>query len=259
MEESKRFDEKIKQVLIQKSKNVEVSPELYPRIKSELTRSDIGRSTIMKKNIMKQAAVLAAVLCLGSATVFAASYIHSYISIGGESKTEYPTQNEITSELGYSANTVKEFENGFRFSDYNIATTAALDAEGNKIGDFKEITFDYTLANTDNKSPLSLVISKPLENETANDSGIQLTKDDMTFTYQESLYKFVPEDYKVTKKDQEKIDAGQLEISYGSDAVEEINYQFLNWQENGVRYSILAPNYNLTQEELLQMASEIIQ
>ncbi len=81
----------------------------------------------------------------------------------------------------------------------------------------------------------------------------------MAFTYEESLYKFVPEDYKVTPEDQEKLDAGQLEISYGVDTVEEVRYQFLNWQDNGISYSIMAPGYDLTKEVLLQMATEVIQ
>lgn len=260
VKELKQFDDEIKEVLIKEGNKVEVSPELYGKIESEINKNYIRRTDIMKKNILKRAAILAAVLCLGSATAFAASYVNSYVSIGGSTKAEYPTQGDMKAELGYSAKTVKEFSNGFHFSDYGINTTSALDAENNKIGDFKELTLRYTKKNTDNKNPLCLIISKPIENEAGNDKGIKITQNNVEFTYEESLYKFVPVDYKLTKEDQEKLDAGEIEISYGSDKVEKVNYQFLSWKgDDGISYRIMAADYGLTQEALLQMAEEVIQ
>jgi hypothetical protein len=261
MQESKQFNNKMKQVLMEKADKVEVSPGLFNKVRTEIENDNFGRSHIMKKNILKKAAVLAAVICLGSVSVFAAGKVSSYVSAGGTTSKEYPTENNLEKELGYPVKIVKDFSNGYSFHSYDTTEVSAKDKDGNEVGKYKVVDMNYIKDKSDVKEPVTLVISKPTVEDNDNNPGTTITKNNMEFTYKESTVKFVPEDYQLTKEDKEKKAAGEIEISYGSpsDDVRIVKFQFMNWQDNGVKYSIMASDQDFSKEELLQMAAEVIQ
>ena len=59
-------------------------------------------------------------------------------------------------------------------------------------------------------------------------------------------------------KAEEAQKAGALEISYGSSEIEEMNMQFIFWEEDGIVYEMTSLGANIDKDGLIQMAKEVI-
>ena len=71
-------------------------------------------------------------------------------------------------------------------------------------------------------------------------------------------YKFFPPDVTPSDEDLEAQKAGELEISYGSSEIEEMNIQSFFWEEDGIVYEMTSLGANIDKDGLIQMAKEII-
>lgn len=252
------FEDRIKQVLKASADTIIAAPELGEKIKFELNQS--GRLYCMRKSIWKKAMILVAILCIGTVTVFAVGGVDSYVSTTSNPPIflEYPSDELIEKEMDFSAKTVETFSNGFSFVDANISDTSALDSMGNKVHDFKELSFNYTIADAEDNQKLEIVMTNTTAFEESKEIKTFITYKGIDLYYKEQVYKFVPVEYELTQEDQERADAGELEISCGASNVTEANLQFLSWQEDGISYMIMATDYDLSEEVLYQMAEEII-
>ncbi len=91
---------------------------------------------------------------------------------------------------------------------------------------------------------------KPEPTETRISDGAELR-------YSRDHYKFVPEDYQKTAEDLAAEAAGHFYISFGSDAIEECELEFVGFVLDGVNYVLMDQNGDGA-EALFQMAQEVI-
>ena len=80
----------------------------------------------------------------------------------------------------------------------------------------------------------------------------------MLFTFYQFDYKFVPPDYEETEEDTAAVNAGSLQLAWGSSEVEEHIIQGVVWQEDDVRYMLSGMDLTLTADEMLYMAAQIV-
>jgi len=77
-------------------------------------------------------------------------------------------------------------------------------------------------------------------------------------SYVSSTNKVVPEDYKMTEQDKNDEASGKYIFSYGSDKVEISEFKHLSWTQDGISYMFTAMDSNVTQEQLVKMAHQMI-
>ena len=80
----------------------------------------------------------------------------------------------------------------------------------------------------------------------------------VTLAFRDTAYLFVPPDYQPTDEEKQQERAGELAISYGSDQVENTQFQSVSWTQDGVEYSLSGFDTGLDSEEMLSMAAELV-
>lgn len=218
----------------------------------EMENRKIYKKGSFKKRIM---IALVAAMVLGT-TVFAAGKIFSITSHGSNipTYTTMPTEEKIQNDLGFNPKLVNEFSNGYTFKNAYTKTDEGLDIKGNSVAKSKSLDFDYEKDN--NKVSLSMqnvILGKALEDKTAVDNY-----NNIEIYYNSYTNKFVPEDYKMTEQDKQDEKSGKYVFSYGSDKEEISEVQYLEWKQDGIYYSFLAMDCDISQDELVEMAHEII-
>ncbi|GAA0126400.1 hypothetical protein UT300019_23030 [Clostridium sp. CTA-19] len=213
--------------------------------------------TLYKKPSFKRRTVvaLAAAMIIGT-TVFAGGKIFSITSHGSNipTYTTMPTEEKIQNDLGFNPKLVNEFSNGYTFKNGYTKTDEGLDIKGNSVAKSKSLDFDYEKDN--NKLSLSMqnvILGKALDDKTAVDNY-----NNINIYYNSYTNKFVPEDYKMTEQDKQDEKSGKYVFSYGSDKEEISEVQYLEWKQDGIYYSFLAMDCDISQDELVEMAHEII-
>jgi hypothetical protein len=215
-----------------------------------------NRKMYTKVSFKKRITVtLAAIFVLGT-TAFAAGKISSLVS--GSSNiltyTTIPTEGQVDDDFGFNPKLVEKFDNGYGFANGYTAKTKAFDEQGNCLGKSKDLDFVY--AKGDDKVNLEMengMLGERLEQEVVIDTynGIDLY-------FSSDTYKFVPEDYKMTKQDKQDEASGKYVFSCGSKKEEVAQFKYLNWMQDGIYYSFLARDSDLSQDELVEMAHQVI-
>ena len=110
---------------------------------------------------------------------------------------------------------------------------------------------------------MSLSIETPMAGLEAQDEVPDESQEyeGVTLNYSEFDSLFVDVDYVPTEEEQRLMDEGLLNIAYGlpDGEREEVTYQYVNWEEDGGRYSPDGQGGGrLTADDLFQMAREVI-
>lgn len=261
-----RFDDLLKEQLKKETEKIQPSDFLKVRIDMEMMERERQEEYIMKKKMsVRKWAVAAVIACLLVPTgAFAVGKITGY-----ESSIDIRSENIVKSwdkvsgleaEMGFEADAEKSFSNGYTFKKGYILPVDAKDAEGNSIFTYDELWLSY---KGKSGKELNLIargkderIDKEAQKETADhrvkygDTDVRLYKD---------TYKFVPPDYEKTKEDVRLEAQNNYHISYGSDKVEISDCVTLRWEKSGICYSMQAMDTDLSEQELLHMAKEIIE
>ena len=213
----------------------------------------IKSNTRSKKKISVIAAV--AVLALGT-TAFAASGIISSWYSSSSSDPEYrslPTAQQVKKDIGYDAVLINEFENGYSFKDGSIVNNDLKDEDGNSVEKFKSVSFDYE------KDGDKVIFSQDRFNSKTDIEGSVVKNVNGTDVYYYSYKnKFVPADYKMTDEDKKAEADGELVFSYGSDKVKIVQIQAVTWVKDGMQYQLMQMDGSLSQDDLVEMAEEVI-
>ena len=289
------FDEKIKRTFEYVTENAEVSDSMLLEIKKE-----VNGGITMKRKFKKSYAIAAAViLSLTVATGIVASTglagWHSSSSNLTE-KTNFPDKDTIQSEFGYSFKYVKDFENGFKFDNYNYSDTKGTDDTGNVIIENKEAHFDY-LKNKGTDKELRIFFSAhKMPEDMYSDEQFDKAVDykNVEIHYSDYTYKAFPpdlEDNVVSAEDKAKAETimaevkktnpdadditkvypylsdeeielykqNKLMLAYGSSEIETQINQSVVWYENGVAYNILSMDSELIEpDDFINMAKQVI-
>ena len=258
MRSTKAFEENIKEALSSASNQVEASDQLRLRVNHAMKQQTQKEGFLMKKRFsLKSAAILVAVLCLTTVTVFAATHVSQYMSSSSSKPTytSFPTEKELQKDLGFVPKGVEKFSNGYAFQEAVTGNTTPIDADGKKMGDYKFISYTYAF---DKDKKINLTVNKQIPGETSNPKAAKTDYNGITLSYSSQKYEFVPPDYKLTEEDKKAQESGEIEFSYGSNAVEKSVIQFVVWTDNGISYDLMAKDSDLKQADLTAMAKEIV-
>lgn len=257
MQNTKVFEENIKEALSNISNQVEASDQLRLNVNKAIKQQTQKESFLMKKRFsLKSAAIVIAVVCLTTVTVFAATTGISYMSSSSSKPTytSFPTEKELQKDLGFVPNSVDTFLNGYTFHEAVIGNVTP-EENGKKMGDYKQIHYTYVF---DKDKQVNLSANKPLPGDTVSPKAVKTEYNGITLSYTSQKYEFVPPDYQLTEEDKKAQESGEIEFSYGSDAVENSIFQFVVWTDNGISYDLMASDSNLKQADLTAMAKEIV-
>ena len=259
------FDEKIKQCLIDETKQIEASKNLFQNIKTEIEEK--GEDN-MKFRFTPKKLVAVCILCLTTVVCIAAPKISSWSShsYGDTELTSFPSEKEVKELVGYTPKYVESLPQGFNFKNANVVESQGNDDSGNAVYTLKELSIFYERENKANKKEfLSFnaankskdIFNQEQKPDTFKQENVS-TFNDITLYYDEMPYKFVPPDYELTEEDKRAMENGELEISYGTSEIENNLMQFVSWYEDGMSYLILGSDVNLTKEQMFEMAQTVI-
>lgn len=250
---------------------VSASDELKERIDKEIRRQERiipivppGEQEVsMRRSDKKQghftvkkfAIGVAAACLLLSGGVFAGRTA-GYISAGTMGTYSYEELDKAEKKLGFSADVTENFDNGYSFVEMRVDKTGAMDENQKKIYTFPELVVDYA---RDGVKDISLYVDKRPE-KGEQDKAPDMTDHcgDIVLRYDVYTYKFVPVGYELTEEDKANLERDDYEISEGADSIEYEQANHVTWEKNGVYYDLLGMGTNLSGEEMLGMAKEII-
>lgn len=266
------FDDKVKTALNMQCGKISASDALKQRIDGELlvyrsaTETSAEREIFMENSNKRKvhfsgkklAIGIAAACLLISGMAFAGRTAMYKTSLKpGKTYHSYAELDQAKEKLGHEAEAVESFDNGYRFQEMDISYTDAADENGKAIYTFPELWIRYGKEGAKN---LSLVIDKPIE-KWKNSKSPDLTSQygDVEIRYDIYTYKFVPEDYELTAEDEANMERPDYEISVGSDQVEIQKVMSVNWEKDGVHYNLFGYDLELSGEEMIAMAEEILE
>ncbi|APM37678.1 hypothetical protein [Clostridium kluyveri] len=211
-----------------------------------------NRKISIKKKII---IAIVAAMVLGT-TVFAAGKIF-FINLQSSNIPTYttmPTVEQVKYDFKFAPKLVKEFDNGYTFANGYTVNIEGNDKKGNSVAKTKSLDFTYTKGN----DKLNLSMKNGRLGERSKKETVIATSNGIDLYYHSYANKFVPADYKLTEQDKQDKSSGKYVFSYGSDEVEISQIQYLNWMQNGIDYSFLTIDSNISKDELVKMAQQII-
>lgn len=200
-------------------------------------------------------ATLAITLVLGT-TALAVGEIYSIVGKSSikPTYTSIPTTEQVKKDFNFTPNLISEFSNGYKFKGAYTIKEKALDKKDNVLGELKALEFEYKNGNDE----ISLETANNVLGKDSDKMKVVDTYKDINISYETSMYKFVPEDYKMTEQDKLDEKSGKYTFSEGIDKVEVNEFKSLTWEQDGVYYSFTIQDSNLSMDDLVKMAHEVI-
>jgi len=209
------------------------------------------RGSIKKKIIITLVATM-----VMATTVFAAGKIYSIYSSSSKipTYTKIPIAEQVKNDFKFNPKLVDKFDNGYTFTDGYAVNKEGTDEKGNSVEKKKSLDFKYTKGN----DKLDLYMENGMLGERSNKETVVDKCNGIDLYYTSYANKFVPADYKLTEQDKQDELSGKYVFSYGSDKVEISQVQNLDWMQDEIHYSFLAMDSNLSKDELVKMAHQVI-
>lgn len=215
-----------------------------------------NKKSYKKASFRKRTMVaLVAAMVVGT-TVFAAGKIVSIESHGSNipNYTTIPTEEKVKKDVGFNPKLVKEFDNGYTFKGGHIFEDTGRDSERNPVLKAKALSFDYTKGNDE-------VTLNMDEGRLAGESGKEKIVDNynsIDLYYTSYANKLVPGNYTMTEQDKKDEASGKYVFSFGSVEEKISQIQYLRWVQDGIHYSFLVVDSDLSQDELIKMVHQVI-
>lgn len=258
MKEREAWEEKIKNVLALECDGITASRDLKDRIDRQILESQKEAGNMKKFSMKKLVIGVVAGCLLVSGGVFAAGHVvsltsHSYL---WDAYRSYGDMDKAQAELGYSADTVEEFSNGYRFDKMFVNDVNGTDEVGNVIYTFKDLNISYEKSG---EPPVWLDVNKPVEQQIRKGEPEATRQvEGITLYYDTTTYKFVPPSYELTEEDQANMERDDFTISYGTDEVQVQQNSAVTWEKEGVHYNLSGFDLNLNADEMFDMAEEVM-
>lgn len=234
-----------------------MQPEILPE-ETVVRGMRSGKGNIINmKNILKKACLAAALMALLTTTVYAANGLNIKTLIGGRASRMYKTVQQAEEKAGFEMDDLDVFSNGYRFAGAYVGETRALDEQDKVRLIYNEI--EVKLVNAEGEE-LILNAHEAQDGVAVSDTGPDQVRrlGDTTLEYRLHHYKFVPADYELTESDKSMLQKPGYYISYGSESIEENDVAFLNWEKDGICYTLMDSDGSETAESLFAMAEELI-
>lgn len=256
--------QEIKAALQAEAAEVEVSAAAEAALLAELAQRRAAKSPAAKMPLSRHWPVrrfllsFCLIFCLSCVGVFAAQTSSGRGWVSGGPNYEVNSFDKmpgLVERLSFEPRYPQAFANGYSFTDAHVSGVQGLDEQGRRMSHiYLELYVNYyNLADGED-----LVLN--VDNIPNGFGGRVLQTrqvGNVELQYEEQPYKFVPVDYVLTDADWAALADGSLEISVGSDAVEENLLKSVVWVQDGVKYHLFGFDLSLSSEELLDMAAEI--
>lgn len=268
------IDKKIIDCLDNKVKDISAPENMFFKIRTEILKEKKGALNNMKHKFLKpRIAVIAGLLCIAAtitcvATTTTDSFSWMSRSSSGNITNTFPATDKVKSTIGYLPKYVEKFQGGFMFNGFNASNSALKNDQGKTVLNVKDADFYYKKDGATKDQILSL--NAKSINKNYFDNEINTNKNKYTNgniieykgikIYYETIHrKDVPADYVKTKEDERLINEGTVEISYGSDSVNEYKSQGVIWYEGGIEYCIINCAYDdVSKTAMIEMAKTVI-
>ena len=247
------MDNRIRETLLKSCDDIFASPKLKQKIDESIS---LKEEKSMKTISMKKVAIgVAAASLLLSGAVFAGHT--AYMAAGVPSMPEYESYAQIgeaETRLGYAADHVETFRNGYSFAGASIGTNYAYDENGQRLYSYEEMDIDY---KKEGEPSLSLVIEKPVESLYGDivPEAVR-TCEGITIKYWKVEFSVVDTDYVVTKKELEEMKDTDISIEWNENTAETSHH--VMWEKDGMCYMLFGLDVTLSPDEMMDMAEEII-
>ncbi len=257
--EQQKLDALIEETLHERSEKVFLS-EMKKRQILKAAKSN-KEERKMRWNKKRTVVVAVAAMCLmGSMAALAAGKIVGYSGGHGVDNPEFAVYADLEKSeemAGFSVKAVEQFDNGYAFQKGFIIDVNANDENGQVVDTFKEVKVLY--GKDGREIFLNVQKKRPEYTESTTGNPEKISYGEITMTYTEDHYKFVPPDYTLTEEDQKAMDSGELYVSYGSREIELTDFYGLIWEEDGIQYLVQDHGDGaLKKDELVKMAQQII-
>lgn len=229
--------------------------DLAKQLEVDVRKEKNMRMFTKKKMIL----AVAAIGLLGSLTVYAAGQLGGKSSHSWQNREirEYGRAAEAVAETGLNVEVKESFANGYAFHSINVSQTCEIDTEGNEIpgSEAKELQVAY---GRQGSPEMALFAARAKEQEQPADYQEAVELDGVKGYYGEVTNKFVPGNYELTQEDLANQSKPGYNIAYGSERVEISVSKHLWWNADGVRYELISFDNNMSREEFVQMAVELM-
>lgn len=255
MKTTSTLEQKVETALQEECRTIVVSEELKQRIDREIEQKE--EKTMKHFSTKKVVIGVAAACLLVSGMAFAGNTVALRSGTNlMDMYTSYNQMGEAEEKLGSDVNYVEKFANGYSFEQASVDPVEALDEAGNVLYSYQEMMIHYRKGGAPG---ISLSICKPVEEaeDTKAPNAIR-DCDGIALRYDAYTYKFVPADYELTEEDIENEKRDDYYISYGSSKVEIKQCHNVTWEMNGMHYNLLGFDVELTPDEMMDMAEEIM-
>jgi hypothetical protein len=241
--------------------------EFHEKLCHTLDNLEVKEKGKMKKFTFKKGLIIAAaaVLVIGSAAIATqgTTRVVTGSSWAVPTYKEIPSAEKLEKDIGITPKILSEFSNGYTFDSATKVDNAIEDlvdgskrvvvVENGKEQKFKSLSINYK--NEDDKitldaEPADFDIEKKAS-EAENYNGISIG-------YTAFTNKFVPGNYQQTEQDIKDEAEGKYVFSYGTDDIEIHEVQGVTWIQDGIKYHINAMDSPLNEQELIDIAKEII-
>ncbi len=216
----------------------------------------------MKKFSAKKL-IITAVACMAffSATAFAAGKIAAISSSNDiDSRTDnFENVSDLEKKAGLDINAVESFDNGYTFDHMEIEDMDTEDENGNIIGNYKGISINYKCPG---KNDISISMDPSDMYDSSSDIKRATSSKDyngIKLYYNKDEYLFLPPDEEPSAEElKRQEDDNHFFISYGSDQRTSQISSSVEFELNGVNYTLLGFDLDMSEDELYEMAQQII-
>ncbi|MCR1954300.1 signal peptide protein [Clostridioides mangenotii] len=219
---------------------------------SEMNNRSIFRKIPIKRGVL---IALVATVAVGT-TVLAGGKIASIVGSSSTIPTYFsmPSAEKINKDFNFEPKLVEKFDTGYEFKSGHKVKNEFLDKNNNSLG--KQNTLDIEYEKGDDN--LSLGLAKGKLGEESDGKKLLENYKGIDLSYIAYSNKVVPADYKLTEQDEKDEASGKYVFSYGSDEVEVSESKHLSWMQDGISYMFTAIDSDVTSEQLVEMAHQMI-
>lgn len=255
----------LKDTLEQKANEIEVSSSLFNQIRVGIYEKEEENKMDNKKFSFKnkKRAIVTMIGCVAllSMTVIAGTFGRSWVGHSNHKYQTFPDVVTVQKDLGFVPKYVESLPSGFEFESGGTSESDLLDEANKVLTHTKGLILAYMQDSTGKTVNMSAEKMEEKYIEYGVDNKLQETYKGYPLYYYEKTYKFVPEGYELTERDQRAYDVGEMEISVGSRSSEVSvqQVQSISWNERDIRYSVMGNDLGDSAGEiLLEMAKTII-
>jgi len=253
------FDElNIKGCTDNSSSTLDMSVErIKDMVNKRIESASTERMLIPMKSKKKIAPIAIAATLVMGITVFAASGLVTSWFSSSSGMPDYdslPSAEQVKKDIGHDAVLIESFENGYTFDNGSIINNNLTDENKNSVEKFKSVMFRY-----EKDGDMVNFSQDKYDSNMETVGGVVATVNGVDVLYHSYTNKIVPGDYKMTDEDKKAEANGELVFSYGSSKVEIKEVQSVLWAEDGIHYSLMQIDGKLSDEDLAEMAKEIIE